>query len=113
MTEENILKVKNALRTAIIGLTALAAPLVSGPAVLAQSYPDKPITLIVPYGPGGSLDTAARLMGEKLVETIGQPVIIENIGGAAGAPVHHGSPGGLPTRSSLTSAQLLERLFDH
>ena len=85
MTEENILKVKNALRTAIIGLTALAAPLVSGPAVLAQSYPDKPITLIVPYGPGGSLDTAARLMGEKLVETIGQPVIIENIGGAAGA----------------------------
>jgi tripartite-type tricarboxylate transporter receptor subunit TctC len=51
---------------------------------LAQ-YPDKPIKLIVPYAPGGSSDIVGRIVGEFLEKAIGQPIIIENVGGAGGA----------------------------
>ncbi len=50
----------------------------------AQSYPTKPIKFIVPYPPGGPLDTVARLTGQKLSERLGQPVIVENKSGAGG-----------------------------
>ena len=50
----------------------------------AQSFPSRPIKLIVPYPPGGNTDIVARLYGQKLAERIGQPVIIDNRGGAAG-----------------------------
>ncbi len=52
--------------------------------VSAQSYPDKPIKFIVPYPPGGALDTTARLLGKKLSETMAQAIIIENKAGAGG-----------------------------
>jgi tripartite-type tricarboxylate transporter receptor subunit TctC len=52
---------------------------------LAQSYPSQPIKLIVPYPPGGNTDIVARVFGQKLSERIGQPVVIDNRGGAAGA----------------------------
>ena len=48
-------------------------------------YPSKPITLVVGYPPGGSTDLTARLVGAELAKKLGQPVIIENIGGAGGA----------------------------
>ena len=51
----------------------------------AQSYPSKQITLIVPFPPGGSTDTAARILAEKMRPILGQPVIIENVGGAGGS----------------------------
>lgn len=56
-------------------------------AVQAQSlpFPDKPITLIVPYGPGGVTDVIARALGISLGKTLGQTVVIENKPGAAGA----------------------------
>lgn len=50
----------------------------------AQAYPSSPVKLIVPYGPGGNSDIVARLYGQKLSERIGQPVVIDNRGGAAG-----------------------------
>jgi len=50
----------------------------------AQSYPTRPVTLIVPFPPGGSTDTAARILGDAMRPTLGQPVIIENVGGAGG-----------------------------
>jgi tripartite-type tricarboxylate transporter receptor subunit TctC len=50
----------------------------------AQSYPSKPIKFIVPYPPGGPLDTVARLTGQRLSERLGQPVIVENKAGAGG-----------------------------
>ena len=50
----------------------------------AQAYPNKPIRWIVPYSPGGGNDTFARLVGQKLSENIGQPVVIDNRPGAAG-----------------------------
>jgi tripartite-type tricarboxylate transporter receptor subunit TctC len=53
-------------------------------AVSASDYPVKPIRMIVPYPPGGGSDIAARVVGQKLSEVLGQQVIIENRGGAAG-----------------------------
>src|SRR5579872_4322238 len=62
----------------------LAAILFSATTALAQPYPDKPVRLIVPFPPGGSSDTAARIVGQKLGESPswGQPVIIVNKPGA-------------------------------
>jgi tripartite-type tricarboxylate transporter receptor subunit TctC len=69
-------------------LAALVAALIglawSGPAA-AQDYPTRPITMIVPFPAGGATDTLARFLGERLRAMLGQPVIIENVGGAAGS----------------------------
>jgi tripartite-type tricarboxylate transporter receptor subunit TctC len=51
----------------------------------AQSFPNRPVTLIVPFPPGGSTDTAARIMGEAMRGPLGQSVVIENVGGANGS----------------------------
>jgi tripartite-type tricarboxylate transporter receptor subunit TctC len=50
----------------------------------AQTYPSRPITMIVPYPAGGPTDTIARLLGERMRASLGQPVIIENVAGAGG-----------------------------
>ena len=51
----------------------------------AQNYPARPMTMIVPFPAGGATDTLARFLAEKMRAILGQPVIIENIGGAAGS----------------------------
>ena len=62
-----------------------AAVLVLGPADAgAQPYPSRPIRFIVPYPPGGGTDVVARILAEPLTAELGQPVIIDNRGGAAG-----------------------------
>src|SRR5258708_38397164 len=66
-----------------VAFSACAA-LVAGVA-LAQSYPGKPVKLIVTYPPGGSSDLLARVFGQKLSEVWGQPEIVESKPGAAGA----------------------------
>jgi tripartite-type tricarboxylate transporter receptor subunit TctC len=50
----------------------------------AQSYPTRPIIMNVPYPPGGPTDTLARIFAERLRASLGQPVVVENVGGAAG-----------------------------
>jgi tripartite-type tricarboxylate transporter receptor subunit TctC len=50
-----------------------------------QPFPSRPITLIVPFPPGGSTDAIARIMAERMKTALGQPVIIENVGGAGGS----------------------------
>lgn len=53
--------------------------------VQAQTYPSRQITLIVPFPPGGSTDVAARILAEHMRMRLGQPVVIENVGGAGGS----------------------------
>ncbi|MBI3375902.1 MAG: tripartite tricarboxylate transporter substrate binding protein [Betaproteobacteria bacterium] len=62
------------------GLAALAV----AAAASAQPYPNKPVRLIVPYAPGGGTDILARLIVQKLTESLGQPVVIDNRAGADG-----------------------------
>jgi tripartite-type tricarboxylate transporter receptor subunit TctC len=65
-------------------LTALFAIALSCAAASAQSYPSRPITMIVPFAAGGPADTLARFLAEPMRRTLNQPVIIENVPGAAG-----------------------------
>jgi tripartite-type tricarboxylate transporter receptor subunit TctC len=51
----------------------------------AQTYPTRPITMIVPFFPGGGTDLVARVMAESMRRLLGQPIVIENIGGASGS----------------------------
>ena len=55
------------------------------PAALAQDYPTKPVRFIVPYPPGGGTDVIARIVQARWAEGLGQPIVIENRGGAGGA----------------------------
>ena len=71
------------LKTALFSLLA-AASLVAASAALAQAYPTKPIRLIVPDAPGGSPDILGRMLAQKMSESMGQQVIVENKPGAAG-----------------------------
>jgi tripartite-type tricarboxylate transporter receptor subunit TctC len=71
-------KLHHLVRSLVLGVTALA----SLPA-LAQ-YPDKPITVIVPFAAGGPTDVVARLIGEHMSRTLGQQLVVENVGGAGG-----------------------------
>src|SRR5258708_12242592 len=50
----------------------------------AQTYPSRPITIVVPAPPGGPGDTVARVLAEPMRASLGQPIIIENVGGANG-----------------------------
>ena len=67
----------------------VAASVVALPALIrsagAQAYPSRQITLVVPFPPGGSTDVAARILAEKMKPLLGQPLIIENVGGAGGS----------------------------
>lgn len=65
-----------------VGLALVAALLPQ--ASLAQDYPNRPIKLIVPFPAGGPADTIARVVGGKMQDLIGQPVVIDNRGGAGG-----------------------------
>lgn len=51
----------------------------------AQTYPSKPVTLMVPYPAGGLSDVIARTVNSTLAKQLGQPVIVENLGGVSGA----------------------------
>jgi len=73
----NILSRRQAL---LIGGAALAAPGLA----LAETWPARPIRLVVPFPPGGLIDNMARLIGPKLAQELGQPVVIDNKPGAGG-----------------------------
>ena len=82
---------KNLIATLALGCAFSAA-------ALAQAWPSKPVTLVVPFPPGGSSDTIARALGAKMQDKLGQPVVIENKGGATGtigaAQVKRAAPDG-------------------
>ena len=71
------------LRISFAWLLACTA-LLSAPIVQAQAYPNKPIKIIVPYPPGGTSDILARAIGQKLTDSLGQTIVVENKPGANG-----------------------------
>jgi len=74
------------LRAARLAAAALLATFAAAPfaAASAQDYPNHPVTLIVPYPPGGGVDLIGRLVGQRLSAALGQQVVVENRGGAGG-----------------------------
>jgi tripartite-type tricarboxylate transporter receptor subunit TctC len=65
-------------------LAALGALMLATGAALAQTYPSRPITLVVPFGAGGPTDALARILTQRMSATLGQQVVIENVTGGAG-----------------------------
>jgi tripartite-type tricarboxylate transporter receptor subunit TctC len=65
-------------------VVAAAALIGSSMASAAQSFPSKPVTMVVPFSAGGPTDTVARLIGQAMSKDLGQQVLIENVGGAGG-----------------------------
>jgi tripartite-type tricarboxylate transporter receptor subunit TctC len=68
----------------VVFAAALAAVLQSATSAMAQTYPSRPITMVVPLGVGGSTDVIARIMAEGMRASLGQPIIVENTTGAGG-----------------------------
>jgi tripartite-type tricarboxylate transporter receptor subunit TctC len=67
----------------VFAASLIAACLALGGAS-AQTYPSRPITLIVPFPPGGATDTIARVIQDAMARSLGQPIVVENVGGAGG-----------------------------
>ena len=69
----------------LVGVIAVAATIAGLGDAAAQTYPSRPVSMVVPYAPGGPTDTIARIMAEHMRGSLGQPVIIENVSGAGGS----------------------------
>ena len=71
-------------RTLVAALGGLPAAALLPRGAFAAGYPDRPIHLIVPFAPGGNADIVGRLVGDQISKAVGQPVVVENRGGAGG-----------------------------
>lgn len=105
-----------ALAAALLATCTLASGAVS-----AQSYPDRPVTMIVAFPPGGADDATARFIQDAMQKALGKPIVIENIGGAGGmvaaAKAAHAEPDGytiLLHQNALAAGMTLypDRTFD-
>lgn len=97
---------------------AVALALVAPVSALAQGYPDRPVKIIVGFAPGGSSDTVARLLAQRLTPMLGQPVVVENkpgAGGVLGADLVAKAPGDgyallLAVSGHATAAAMMKKL---
>ena len=71
-------------RSLLAGATAFAAMALASTAVMAQEFPNKPITMVVPFAAGGPTDIIARVVAESMSRSMGQQVVVENVAGAGG-----------------------------
>ena len=106
-------------RRLLLTLAATASLTISAQgAAAAEAYPSRTVTLIVPYAAGGASDTVARIMAESMSQTLGEQMIVENVGGASGtigaARVARADPDGytimLHTPSHATNTLLFRKL---
>lgn len=81
-----------------VGLIVFAILMSSGTAHATDDWPSKPVTMVVPYAAGGPTDAVGRVIAQRLGEVLGQPVIVENVGGAGGMTgsnrIVHAAPDG-------------------
>src|ERR1700756_126785 len=63
---------------------AMAAGLIFAGAASAQDFPNRPLTMVIPFAAGGPTDVLGRVMAQRMGEVLGQQVIVENVGGAGG-----------------------------
>src|SRR5260221_12214070 len=84
-------------------LVAALLPAVFGPAV-GETFPTRPITLVVPFAPGGSASTMARSVADKMSETLGQQIVIDNRGGAGRAGATGAGAEGVPDGYTIPGA---------
>src|SRR5436190_11465425 len=77
-------RLEGCMRKAALAVTLFAAVLVSAAPAPAQTWPARPITVMVPFAAGGGNDILARLLGQHMGRALGQQFVIENRGGAAG-----------------------------
>lgn len=75
----------NSLRPTRRAVLALAAAAILPMPALAETFPDRPLRLVIPWPPGGTNDIVGRLVADGMAQRLGQPVVIENRGGAGGA----------------------------
>ncbi len=92
--------------------SAVAAALTALPRIArAQAYPSRPITMIVPYAAGGPTDTVGRVVAERMRAELGQPIVLENVGGAGGSiglgRVARAAPDGYTMNVGIWSAHVI------
>lgn len=83
LTETKLKKLTKIYKS-VIGFAVVALPLLGLPVASAAGYPERPITLVVPFSAGGSTDTLGRIIGQSVSEKLGQPVIVDNKAGSGG-----------------------------
>ena len=91
-------------RRTFLHLAAVAAALPVASPGWAQTYPSRPITIVIAFPPGGSTDVIGRILSERMRPSLGQSVVIENVGGANGSIGTAASHALLPTATPSPSA---------
>ena len=101
---------------ALAATISLAASFTAAPAA-AQDWPSRPVTMVVPFAPGGGTDVLGRIVARRLSETLGQQVIVENIAGAGGmigsAHVVNASPDGYEFDLGSRADAINQTLYKH
>ena len=104
---------RHVLAFTVIGLLALSG---TGPAA-AQTWPTRPVTMVVPFPPGGGTDVLGRIVAQKMSEILRQQVIVENVGGAGGmigsARVAHATPDGYQFVLGSRADAINQTLYKH
>jgi tripartite-type tricarboxylate transporter receptor subunit TctC len=105
------------IRTTTLATAVLLAASRAATPVIAQDWPSRPVTMIVPFAPGGGTDVLGRIVARQLSQTLGQQVIVENIGGAGGmigsAHVVNATPDGYEFDLGSRADAINQTLYKH